>query len=190
MVAKAPKLSKNNSKGFTLIELMVGLIIIAVGMSIAVPSFQGMISRNRISTQVNDMILAINLARSEASRTGGTVTIQAQSSSTSDEFSGGWCVKLGGPVGSGGYDADCLNNDADDGDVIRTFAALAGNVTFNLVSDGGLNYITFSPLGGTIDAGTRSIDLCVPGQSGRRIFITPIGRAKSYRPGDTIEPSC
>ncbi|MFT6752971.1 MAG: type IV fimbrial biogenesis protein FimT, partial [Candidatus Azotimanducaceae bacterium] len=70
------QLSKPNVGGFTLIELMLGLIIISIGMSIAVPSFQGMISRNRIATQVNDMLLAVNLARSEASTTGANISIQ------------------------------------------------------------------------------------------------------------------
>ena len=177
------QLSKLNSGGFTLIELMIGLIIIAIGMSIAVPSFQGMIARNRIATQVNDMLLAVNLARSEASTTGSNISIQAISPTTADEFSGGWCVIPGRP-GDADYSADCSSG------VIRSFAALAGNVTFNLVSDGGLSSMTFTPLGGTIDSATRSIDICVTGQSGRRVFITPIGRAKSYRPGDTIEPSC
>ncbi|MFT7688192.1 MAG: type IV fimbrial biogenesis protein FimT [Candidatus Azotimanducaceae bacterium] len=177
------QLSKSNIKGFTLIELMIGLIIIAIGMSIAVPSFQGMVARNRIATQVNDMLLAVNLARSEASTTGGNVSIQALSPSTNDEFSGGWCVIPGRP-GDAAYSADCSTG------VIRRFGALAGTVTFNLVSDAGLSSITFSPIGGIIDSTTRSLDLCLTGQPGRRVFITPIGRAKSYRPGDTIEPSC
>ncbi|MBL4682771.1 MAG: GspH/FimT family pseudopilin [Pseudomonadales bacterium] len=186
-LGKLQKYAGNNDKnkigGFTLIELMVGLIIISIGMSIAVPSFQGMIARNRIATQVNEMLLAVNLARSEASTTGGNVSIQALSSSTADEFSGGWCVIPGRP-GDAGYSADCSAG------VIRTFGALAGTVTFNLVNDGGLSSITFTPLGGTIDSLSRSIDLCVPDQIGRRVFITPIGRAKSYKPGGTIEPAC
>ena len=64
--------------GFTLIELLVVVVVVGIGFSLAVPSFQGMLARNRIATQTNDLLLAISLARSEASRVGGIVSLQAE----------------------------------------------------------------------------------------------------------------
>lgn len=59
--------------GFTLIELMVGLIIAAVLLAIGVPSFTNLIVSNRLTTQTNEIIATINFARSEAVKRNRTV---------------------------------------------------------------------------------------------------------------------
>ncbi len=175
-----PQITARKTRGVTLMELMVGLIIIGIGMTIAVPSFQGMSARNRIATQANEMLLAINLARSEASRTGSGMTIQAVSASAGDEFGGGWCVVPGNP-------GDCSAN------VVRAFPALTGGSTLNLVDDGGATAIRFTALGGVLNDASLSIDLCMQGQEGRRIVISPIGRSKSHKIDDPVaarQPDC
>lgn len=168
---------KQNS-GFTLVELLVVLVIVAITLSAAVPSFQGMVARNRIATQTNDMLLAINLARSEALRVGSVVSVQAvDSSDDTDEFGPGWCVVVGNP-------GDCT------GTTVRTFDALSGGATMDAIEDVGS--IQFNSLGGLTNTGNaaRNLDLCYPGQEGRRIQISLIGRSSSYRPGDPVEPAC
>ncbi|MBO7007670.1 MAG: GspH/FimT family pseudopilin [Pseudomonadales bacterium] len=64
-------------KGYTLVEVLMVVVIIGIGFSIAVPSFQGMQERNRLVTQTNDLVAAIGLARSEANRRGAPVTLMA-----------------------------------------------------------------------------------------------------------------
>ncbi|MCB1644147.1 MAG: GspH/FimT family pseudopilin [Pseudomonadales bacterium] len=165
------RVGKRSNAGMTLIELMVGLVIIGIGMTIAVPSFNGMIARNQIAAQVNEMLTALNYARSEASKAGSTVSLQAVGGDGANEFGTGYCVVLGNP-------GDCS------GAVIRRFPALSGGSTLNLVSDGGANSIQFNALGGVADETSKSLDLCRTGQQGRRIFISPIGRSSSHRPDD------
>ena len=50
--------------GFTLVELMIGLAIAAIVLSIGVPSFGDLMRNNRMTTQVNELVGALNLARS------------------------------------------------------------------------------------------------------------------------------
>lgn len=65
-------------------------------MTIAVHGFQNMLARNRVATQVNDFILATNLARSEALRCGSVVSTLAEDGSDTDkEFGPGFCVYVG-----------------------------------------------------------------------------------------------
>ncbi len=89
----------NNRKnsGFTLIEMIVTVAIVAIFASIAVPSFSQLIKSNRVSTTTNEFISALVLARSEALKRSRDVTVctssdQESCSATQTDFSKGWVV--------------------------------------------------------------------------------------------------
>ena len=62
-------------RGFTLIELVVTMAIAAILLTQAVPSFRAMIANNRITTQINELVTAINYGRSEAAKLNKTVIL-------------------------------------------------------------------------------------------------------------------
>lgn len=57
---------RRSAAGFTLLELMTAIVVGSVMLSIAVPSFRQMIASSRLTTQANEVVAALNLARSEA----------------------------------------------------------------------------------------------------------------------------
>jgi type IV fimbrial biogenesis protein FimT len=63
------------SKGFTMVELMVVVALVAVVSAIAIPNFRDLIGRNNISSQVNEFIATLHLARTTAIQRGKYVTI-------------------------------------------------------------------------------------------------------------------
>jgi type IV fimbrial biogenesis protein FimT len=53
-------------RGFTLVELMVVIAIVGIGLAISLPDMSAFVRRNQITSSTNDLLAAINLARTEA----------------------------------------------------------------------------------------------------------------------------
>jgi len=80
--------------GFTLVELMVTLSVLAILAAVALPSFQDTIRLNRVSTENNELIAALNLARTEAIKTRSFAELCASADGTACgvDWSQGWMV--------------------------------------------------------------------------------------------------
>lgn len=59
--------------GFTLVELIVTVAVLAILVGLAVPSFQTTMQRNRLATTSNELLAAVQASRSEALRLNQTV---------------------------------------------------------------------------------------------------------------------
>ncbi len=101
------KQMKNKIKlnfGFTLIELMVTIAVLAILITLAVPSFQTMLASNISATQANELVVALAKTRIEAMKKHRNVVIcssedQVRCNSTSatadkDNWEKGWIVQL------------------------------------------------------------------------------------------------
>lgn len=64
-----------NSKGFTLVELIVSLVIAAILLTIAAPNMTSFIQRDRLITQANELIADLSLARNEAIKRSARVGV-------------------------------------------------------------------------------------------------------------------
>ena len=83
--------------GFTLIELMITLVVVSILLATAVPYVGNFTKNNRLITQTNDFVLAIQLARSEAVKRGiNTIvcpsTNQTSCSGNAADWEDGWLV--------------------------------------------------------------------------------------------------
>lgn len=65
----------NKPTGFTLIELMITLVVAAILLAWAVPSFQRFMERTTLTSETNNWVGVLNLARSEAITRGARVTV-------------------------------------------------------------------------------------------------------------------
>lgn len=156
------------SGGFTIIELMVTLAIGAVLIGFALPAFNGFISQRQITTTVNDFVLAMNYARSEAARLGGAVTVQAISAAdTENEWGPGFCVVQGTP-------GDCT------GVTLRSFAdGYADGAINGLDALDGVAAFTFNSRGLMTAGAAGQLSVCatdVATDPGRTLTVTAIGR--------------
>lgn len=77
------RMHRGSTGGFTLVELMVVITIVAVILAYGIPSYNSVITQNRMASEINDLANAMDLARSSAIRQGVNVTICASTNSTS-----------------------------------------------------------------------------------------------------------
>ena len=160
MEIRSKHLSPPRTGGFTLIELMVTVVVLAVLLGIAAPSFVSVIQNNRSTALANQLVTAMNLARMEAIRRGVQVTVCSSSDGTTctGNWTDGWLVMVtGGPVlqvwPAPGTAAEITQGGADAG------------------------MVQFQPLGGAVAGAvfTSKFAQCT-GDQARTITVTPSGR--------------
>ncbi|WKB52417.1 GspH/FimT family pseudopilin [Eleftheria terrae] len=103
------------SAGFTLIELMVTVTVVAIVMALAAPSMQAFLTSRAIASHVDAFGSAVRLTRSEALKRSGTASMcmsvtteEAAPTCAADEDGGwhsGWLV-FADPDGDGAYTAE------------------------------------------------------------------------------------
>ena len=171
----------DKQSGFSLIELVVTLSIVAILMTTAAPSFFAMIQRDRLTTQANGFVSSLSLARAEAASRGQRIVVCKSAAphnacAGAGEWDQGW-------IAFTDLNGDDLYVAADDGanGILRIHEALVGNTT--LRGDGNIgNSIAF--LGGTGFAATpqlRTLSLCDSTAivaNGKEIILLPIGQAR------------
>lgn len=111
-----------------MIELMVALAVLGIAVAIAVPSYDTLITTNRMAGKINEFVASLHLARSEAIKQGQNVrvctSLDGATCNAANDWTQGWIVRVDTsgavlkvyPALSGG---DTLVGDGNTGDAIR-----------------------------------------------------------------------
>lgn len=163
--------------GFSLIELLVTLALLAVILSLATPGLGSLVERNRIVTSSNGLVAHLNYARQEAVMRGEFVSAcpshDQQACSRDNQWHQGFIVFR---------DPDRRGQPASEDDVLRV---VGPEPRLQMVS-GGRTRVRFQPSGAAY--GTNlTIRVCdhESRQAGRAVVVSNPGRVRVAELPDT-----
>ncbi|KFN51574.1 hypothetical protein N790_04555 [Arenimonas malthae CC-JY-1] len=156
--------------GFTLLELVITVAVLAIALGIAIPSFQGITNRNRLTSVANEVVAAMQLTRMEAIRRNQRVVM---------------CPSTNGTTCSGGNWMRMIVREADAaGEVIREFQftgrGLAIKSSSNVDDNNQIAFTSsgFARVGGTTNAagGLSVCSTAVPAVENTRDVMVAVSR--------------
>lgn len=161
--------------GFSLTELLVTLSITSILLTSAAPMFRGILLNNRAASLTNNLLTALQIARSEAIKRNQDVTIckSNDSQTCSGNWSDGWII-----FSDLDHDRrlDVLNGDSLI--QVQKYAGIEFHINWNAFRSD--NYIQYSAEG-FIHSNNGTFSLCPPGNDAhyaRAIIINRVGRAR------------
>jgi type IV fimbrial biogenesis protein FimT len=177
----------SNQRGFTLIELMVVIIIAAILLTIAVPSFSSLIKRNNVDSLQSKLSSALATARTEAASRNKVITICR----SNDEAT---CI-AGAVSGNVPWSTGWIIFEDDDNDGVVDEATATtpaetlidvyrNNGGYTIKASNGKVRLSFNSQGFTTDAGNALLTICEPDNDdvyARGLFVNRSGLVMKTR---------
>lgn len=161
-------------RGFSLVELILSVALLAFLLGMAGPPFQAMLARNRLVTSTNQFLSHVQMARSRAIMENSTVVIcptldSATCATGNQDWSRGWLI-----FKDGDYTRPPHLDPEDTLLLVHQNNNYAGFIRTSLT------HIRYSPAG---NASNGTIILCGDRDSryARAIIINIVGRARVSR---------
>ena len=190
--------TRRRMRGFTLVELMIAVAIVAILVAVGAPSFASFIDSNKVRTETQRVAGLLALARNHAVSKNREVTVRIQ-------------VAAGGAQqgAAGALDVDVYTGTGTSQEFIQKSAGAVSGLAFGLsnanigggatpqvptgptvgpttvgpggTSSSGVVFLTNGrrkqPVGSTRSANATQITVCNSGKTlGRKIAVSPVGR--------------
>ena len=168
--------TSHRSRGFSLIEMMMGVAILAIVIKLAAPTFSDFIKKSRLTSSTATLVADLNYARGEAIMRNAPVIVCAKASSstncsTTPTWQSGWVV--------------CI--DANSDNVCDTASASVPNpmrvrnaISTTTVITAGAPVVRFSSVGAVTGNGAFTIAGGPSTLPSKSIQVTSNGYVRTY----------
>lgn len=165
----------NRDQGFTLVELLITISILAIVLTMAIPTFSTVTDSIRQRTQVNQLLADLNFARSRAITSRRTVSLCA--GQTSCDGVARWKNQI--II----FEDVNANGALDNNELPVRVSTLAGSHEWNWGNFRNQRHMSFKP-DGTTHSLNGTFTLCRKNQALRKIVINITGRTRLDSPTD------
>lgn len=149
-------MTRKSVSGFTLIELMFSLILLAILLTIGAPSLSRWVHNRQIRTSAEAIHNGLMLAKTEAVRRNAAVRFQLTTTTTSgcvlSDTGTSWVVSLDSPAGA----CDAAPSDTAAPRIIQSRSSSEGSPNA-VVNAGGVSTLTFNSVGQTNASATINV---------------------------------
>lgn len=174
-------MSNRKNSGFTVIEMMIGIAVLAVTLAVAIPGFGNLLEQQRLTATANTLLAHLQFARTQAVSRNTLVAACPSSDGLTctggNRWEAGWIVYL---------DPDKAGQPAQADDVLRV---VQGNPKL-VMHSGGRYRVRFQGSGAAY--GTNlTIRICTPAnpEAARAVIVSNPGRVRATRDIDPAECS-
>lgn len=167
-------------RGFTLLEMMVAVAVLAILLAVGLPAFGGLVDNQRLDSSADALLRSVQYARGEAARRNHYVTMVP----LDDHWHSGWVVFVD-TNNDGVFDVGerILREDKPPHSIhIHANTNIARYLRYNAQGESEL-------LNGGFQSGTFSFCPTQPGARGRQLIINRVGRAR-IQPADIAPAHC
>ena len=105
--SRGTSLNFRRHQGFTIVEVMMSIVLIAIGSALALPSYRNMVEKRQLTNSAEQLSSFVNTVQSISTRTNQIITVSSNRDADDD-----WCI--GATMGDAACNCEVTDDSSSD----------------------------------------------------------------------------